>query len=182
MNEVKVADRQRLAYKKLIEEVIPQLLKDASYVRNGRYSVEFSMYPVDSINNIEDNGDVYTTIKTFCKISDKETGEQQSLVIDLLNIPVYLELGFMLGGNYKQVLDLYDKPAGWSFSKRVEYAHGNPYNIVSAKLQSSNYKVFEFKSEKDSAYFIFKRGNATQEDNVIKVPISVFFSCINWIQ
>ena len=126
MNEVKVADRQRLAYKKLIEEVIPQLLKDASYVRNGRYSVEFSMYPVDSINNIEDNGDVYTTIKTFCKISDKETGEQQSLVIDLLNIPVYLELGFMLGGNYKQVLDLYDKPAGWSFSKRVEYAHGNP--------------------------------------------------------
>ena len=28
MNEVKVADRQRLAYKKLIEEVIPQLLKD----------------------------------------------------------------------------------------------------------------------------------------------------------
>ena len=89
MNEVKVADRQRLAYKKLIEEVIPQLLKDASYVRNGRYSVEFSMYPVDSINNIEDNGDVYTTIKTFCKISDKETGEQQSLVIDLLNIPVF---------------------------------------------------------------------------------------------
>lgn len=178
MNEVKVADRQRLAYKKLIEEVIPQLLKDASYVRNGRYSVEFSMYPVDSINNIEDNGDVYTTIKTFCKISDKETGEQQSLVIDLLNIPVYLELGFMLGGNYKQVLDLYDKPAGWSFSKRVEYAHGNPYNIVSAKLQSSNYKVFEFKSEKDSAYFIFKRGNATQEDNVVKVPISVFFRAL----
>lgn len=40
------------------------------------HSVEFSMYPVDSINNIEDNGDVYTTIKTFCKISDKETGEQ----------------------------------------------------------------------------------------------------------
>lgn len=176
---ITVADKQRISYRELLDKVIPEYLNNAGYIKDTRYGVTFELYPIDSINAVEENGNVFTTLKTFCRIEDFETGEYQEIVIDLLNIPVYQELGFKVGGNYKQVLDLYEKPAGWSFSKVVDNTGTTPIDVISAKLMSANYKTFQFVGNNKTSYFYYKRSKAIKDDSAdTKVPISVLFRAL----
>lgn len=181
MGTITVADKQRTSYKELLNKVIPQFLQDSSYVKDNRYQVSFRLYPIDSINTIEDGGFVYTILKTFCKIEDLETGEYQELVIDLLKIPVYQELGFMIAGNYKQVLDLYDKPAGWSFFKETRYHNEEPYDFNEAKLLSANYKTISFANDKQAPYFKCSKtakNKSNSKEDKDKIPIAVLFRAL----
>lgn len=180
MNEVLVADKQRISYNQLMNEVIPKFLKDASYIKDSRYSINFELYPIDSVNVIEENGFVYTNLKTCCTIEDFDTNEKQTLVIDLLKVPVFLELGFMIGGNYKQVLDIYDKPAGWSFSKEVKYDAVSQYETNTAKLMSANYKTLTIENDKQAPYIrCSKRSRGANDNNdTDRIPVSVFFRAL----
>lgn len=181
MSTITVADKQRISYRELLNQVIPQFLQNSSYVKDNRYNVSFRLYPIDSINTIEENGFVYTILKTFCRIEDMDTGEYQELVIDLLKIPVYQELGFMIAGNYKQVLDLYDKPAGWSFFKEVRYHNEEPYDFNEAKLLSANYKTLTFANDKQAPYFKCSKTAKTKsesKEDKDKIPIAVLFRAL----
>lgn len=180
MNKLAIADKQRLSYAELLDRVIPVFLQNSSYIKDNRYKVSFALYPIDSINTVVENGYVYTILKTFCTIEDMETGECQEIIIDLLKIPVYQELGFMIGGNYKQVLDLYDKPSGWSFFKETRYHNGEPYTYNKANLLSANYKTFSFESDKQSPYFKCSKTAKTKvsKEDKDKIPVSIFFRAL----
>lgn len=171
-----IADKQRISYAELFDKVIPEYLEKSSYVKDNRYKVSFRLYPLDTINTIEENGNVCTILKTFCDIEDLDTNESQSIIIDLLKVPVYQELGFKIGGNYKQILDLYERPTGWSFTKSNKDDKGT---IVEAKLSSISGKSFCFRSSDKGPYFTRKLNMDKSDVIDDKVPIDTLFRAIS---
>ena len=179
---MEIRDKQRKDFSKLVNTDIPSLLKSKSFVLDDRYDVKFSMYPVDVANPIDDpeNGSVYVTIKAICDISDLETGEQQKFFVDLLNLPVYQELGFKVGNNYKQVLGLYERPAGWSFLKEKGWTQENPK--VQAVMHTEGFNRWMFTTASNAKKFpvFVPRSKTDKEDSTdfVKVSISTFFRAL----
>jgi DNA-directed RNA polymerase beta subunit/DNA-directed RNA polymerase beta' subunit len=171
-------DKQRAAYQELLDRLIPEWLNSAGYTKDNRYKVSFKMYPIDTINYIEEGGTIFTILKTFCTIKDLYTDEQQEIIIDLLKIPVFQELGFKIRGNYRQVLDLYDKPAGWSFKQETRIANTEPYQYNEARLVSANYKTIVFVKDKQAPYFYCSKNVGDNKTEKSQILISVFFRAL----
>ena len=172
---IEVKDKQRVAFEKLLTTAIPELLQNSSYKFANRFEVTFSMYPADMNNVIDDNGTHYLMIKAICSIKDLQTGESQDCIIDLLKLPVFEELGFKIGGNYKQVLDLYERPLGWTFS----YKSTNNGVEYFADLRSANFKKIQFYCKDKEPSFYHSRSNKTDNrDDIVKISISSFFRAL----
>lgn len=172
-------DKQRLAFEELLKIKIPELLEEKSFIHEGRYKITFSMYPVDVSNPVEDKKDnsVYVIIKVKCLIEDLVTKETQEFYIDILNLPVYQELGFKVGGNYKQVLGLYERPAGWTFLRKV--SKGKP-PLVSVSIHSENNNIWSFKTVGNNMPVISpaRRKDVDDKTDSIYLSVSSFFRAI----
>lgn len=174
---LEIKDKQREAFDSLIEQSIPALLKEKSFIYEDRYSVDFSMYPVDT-SNVTDNrktGSVYTTIKTVCAITDTVTSEKQEFIIDLLNLPIYQELGFKVGGNYKQVLGLYERPAGWTFLRKNSKSSGL---LISVTIQSKGGRKWIFKNTSNNLPIVSTTRTRNGKEDLVQLSISTFFRAI----
>lgn len=172
---MEVRDKQRVAFENLIYEAIPQLMHESSYTFEDRFKVDFNMYSIAMDNIIDDNGTHYLMVKVVCTIQDKQTGESLDCIVDLLKLPVFEELGFKIGGNYKQVLDLYERPLGWSFSCKTTSNGTEQF----ADLRSANYKKIQFYCKDKEPSFYHPRSNKTENrDDIVKISISSFFRAI----
>lgn len=171
---MKVNDRQRFEFDRLIKETIPELLMSSSTEFCDRYEVNFKLYPIDSQNYCEEDGTVFVMVKAFTHLKDKVTGEEQDILIDLIKLPVYLDLGFKIAGNYKQVLDKYDRPLGWSFMNK-ETQEGSE---ISSTLRCARHKTFSFTSKGKLPYFELKRKSTKSRSDITRVSISTFFRAL----
>ena len=179
---MEIRDKQRQDFSKLVNTDIPNLLHGKSFMHEDRYDVQFSMYPVDIANPIDDheNGSVYVPVKTVCDITDIFTGEKQRFYIDLLNLPVYQELGFKVGNNYKQVLGLYERPAGWSFLKDKGWTQENPKAQAILHTEGYNRWIFTTASNTKKFPVFVPRARVAEDDSedFVKVSISTFFRAL----
>ena len=171
---MKVNDRQRYEYNKLVKSTIPKLLEDSSTEFNDRYEVTFSQYPIDSQNNCEEDGTIFTMVKAFTHLRDKVTGEEQDILVDIIKLPIYLDLGFKIAGNYKQVLDLYDRPLGWSYTFKETQSDTE----IKGTLRCARHKTFSFASKGKMPYFEFNRKTTKSRQDIQKVSISTFFRAL----
>jgi hypothetical protein len=76
---MKVNDRQRYEYNKLVKSTIPKLLEDSSTEFNDRYEVTFSQYPIDSQNNCEEDGTIFTMVVKVMQDS-KKIGQDEKCI------------------------------------------------------------------------------------------------------
>lgn len=135
-------NRQKESFVKLIRDDIPEMFKSFSkddFNVNG-FEVSYSLFPIVLNSYLEENGTLFVPVKSICKIKNTMTGEEQEFVIDLLNLPVYTDLGFRIKGNNKQVLDLYDRFLGWTHTLKLDAkttdVNGDPIRLVMAKLSA----------------------------------------------
>lgn len=176
MEEIK--DKQRKAFESLITKNIPNLMSEKSFVFENRYEVTYALYPIDIANAVDDKktGSIYVTVKTVCTIRDLETDETQKFIIDVLKLPVYGELGFKIGGNYRQVLGVYERPAGWAFLRKVR---ANSVPIISATVQSKRGAKWTFKNTNSNVPIIERnRGREEGSDDFNKLSVSTFFRAL----
>ena len=176
MEEIK--DKQRKAFENLIANNIPNLMREKSFLFENRYEVTYALYPIDIANAVDDKktGSIYVTIKTVCTVRDLETDETQNFIIDVLKLPVYGELGFKIGGNYRQVLGLYERPAGWAFLRKVSL---NSVPIISATVQSERGSKWTFKNTNSNVPIIERnRGREEGSDDFNKLSVSTFFRAL----
>lgn len=109
-----LVDRQQNLYKDLLQKRIPELVQD--YCTDlGKYTIDYELLHVSESDIREFEGTKYLNVNVLCTITEKSTGEEISSVIDLLKIPALGKAGFTIRGNNMQILDLYNRVAGWIF-------------------------------------------------------------------
>ena len=180
-----IHDKQKVAFNNLLKKQLPDLMAQHSFQKDGIYDVHFELYPCDVNAPYEEYGTRFVIIKARCTISNLESGEEEEIIIDLLKLPVYEELGFRINNNYIQVLDSYDRAPGWSFS----YDAGKKLNMAKLSSISANYgggsstfkKTIRFKCGADNLLTFTtnrKRESGNKADNLNEVSISTFFRAI----
>ena len=164
-----VEDTQKNSFRKLIQEVIPNTISDASCDISEDYRIDFK--PLESSNTVpiqDKDGTVYYPIKALGLLKDKVTGESVEFNVTLLNVPQLQELGFKIKGNYMQRLDQYERAKGWSFSvdKHSDYA----------KVLAKNNRSISFVAEhgKEPYMQFLLRG-----DKKKKIKVSTFLRVIS---
>lgn len=168
-----IQNRQRLAYNELLTKAIPEAIRSYSYTYQSRYSIEFSMFPGEVSGSTDENGTLLNMIKCITKISDLDSGEVLEYMVQLLKVPVYTEMGFRIKGNYEQVLDLYDRLPGWSFTD-VKGEMVNAAHKVCASLLTLRGTSIKFELSSAGALIVSrKRDNSTKS-----IPAGQFFRAI----
>lgn len=107
-------DRQQTLYKELLHKKIPELVKEYS-TDLKKYTVDYELLPISETDVHDVGGTKYITANVLCTLVEKATGDEIQTVIELLKIPVLGKAGFTIKGNNMQILDLYNRVAGWIF-------------------------------------------------------------------
>lgn len=163
-------NRQKESFVQLVRDDIPDLFE--SFTMNdtkvNNFRVDYSLFPIALNNHLEEGGTLYIPIKTVCKIVNESTNEEQSFVIDLLNLPVYTDLGFRVKGNNKQVLDLYDRLLGWTHTLKLDTkavdSNGDAVRLVTAKLNATGKVGITFSAKGSSIRVINKKRFVTPSE------------------
>lgn len=172
-------DLQKQKYKEMLNFRIPEIVKNGSCISDdGIFELSCQLFPIDYSNPISSEGTDFYPIRALCYVANKITGEEASFSADLLNVPVFHELGFKIQGNYMQMLDKYERAQGWSFS--VDYKKMKEPPVITAVALGAYGKTFTFYYDKQKIpYVLFKRRDrATKRRLESKVPVSVFFRAI----
>lgn len=168
-----IQNRQRLAYNELLAKAIPDAIRGYSYTHQNGYVIEFSMFPGEVSGSTDEDGTLLGMVKCNTKISDYSTGEVLEYTVQLLKVPVYTEMGFRIKGNYEQVLDLYDRLPGWSFTD-VKGEMVNAAHKVCASLLTLRGTSIKFEVSSAGALIVSrKRDNSTKS-----IPAGQFFRAI----
>ena len=168
-----IQSRQRSSYDELLSKAIPEVIRSYSYTHQNGYVVEFSMFPSEVSGSTDENGTLLNMVKCATKISDYGTGEALEYTVQLLKVPVYTEMGFRIKGNYEQVLDLYDRLPGWSFTD-VKGEMVNAAHKVCASLLTLRGASIKFEVSSAGALIVSrKRDNSTKS-----IPAGQFFRAI----
>lgn len=138
-------DKQRVVFETLVNEELPALVASKSTDIAEDLHLSFHLIDLDVKNKITDEaGTEYAPVCAECKLENAHTTESVTFNVNLLNLPVYQELGFMIRGNYMQMLDSYDKSAGLHTMKKVTQAK----DLDKAIIQSENFKSLGFYRDK----------------------------------
>ena len=107
-------NRQEVLFKKLIDQEIPNALKEWSDQKYLDYTINFKEIPICMADAIEESGTQYVMARAICNITNDTTNESQEFTVDLLKIPVITHSGIKINNSNMQVLDLYARAPGWS--------------------------------------------------------------------
>ena len=118
MSSGMIQNRQQVAFDALTHKKLPDMIQQMSTVMNDVYQITFTPLPMTKERAITVDGTYYIPIKVTCTVKNLVTQEDVSYNIDLLNLPVYRDLGFQIKGSNVQILDLYDRTPGWSFATK----------------------------------------------------------------
>lgn len=108
-----VLDKQRSEFFNLINDYIPDLLNKMS-VDDELVEIKYNYLPFEYTKpQTNMKGTIYNTVKTEVYIKNKLTQESRTVLLDLLNIPIYTSTGYIINGNNTQALDVYNRATGW---------------------------------------------------------------------
>lgn len=173
--ENKIKNKQKVAFNKLINDEIPKLLNTKRII-GDRYEVQFTPYPINVNEPFTVNGTIYCVVKVNCSVLDKRTKEKMTFNLDLLNLPILLELGFRVHNNDMQVLDAYSRTTGWSFSKKYNESKGE---TISATLLPVGDSVRSLDIDfTESKGIVVSRKNKDENDIINKIDICTFLKAI----
>lgn len=170
-----MANRQKSLFNNMITQQLPQLLSDYSGTDLGDFRIDFEMFPFSSRDAIEKNGTLCATVRAACTVTRKATGESHCFNIDLLDVPVYTEAGFKIKNNYMQILDLYSRTTGWSFSS--DYSDGvnddkkQDFDKRTASLVAVGKSSIKFCYQKTGGIIVRVKNKA--------VPVKTFFRALS---
>lgn len=165
-------DTQKENYKALLYQKLPALIQSFSTsIDDGAFSLDCEMFPMDEFNIIQEDETDYYTLRAMWTVTNHHTKEQISLNVDLLNIPVFHELGFRIHGNYMQMLDIYERTKGWSFT--INDRKGNEPPIIRATAIGEYGRSFHFYYDKSFEPKVLFKGNKDT-----KTPVSIFFRAL----
>lgn len=175
-NLSELQNNQRETYNHLLKYDIPEMIKDIGSFDYGNHSVRSRIFPVALDSYItDDKGTDYYPLRMESKVTDNSTGEHIEFNIDLLNIPVMHELGFMIRGNYMQQLDSYSRATGWTFSRKMDNKKGTySYSAKALGLRGASFG-FVYSPEKGANVELTNM----QTRKKILVPVSIFFRAIS---
>lgn len=111
-----IKNKQRNDYEELLSTKLMDMLNE-NCTEIDDLSINFSQTLTDKITTTD--GTDYRMFGVECTVTNKQTYDSICFNTDILKIPVLTDLGFRLKGNYKQVLDLYNKVSGWIMSGSV---------------------------------------------------------------
>lgn len=171
----KLKNKQRVAFKNLIQEGIPNLLNTKREI-GDRYEITFSPYPINVNEPFNVDGTLYCVVKVNCSVLDHKTKEKMSFNVDLLNLPILQELGFRIHNNDIQILDAYSRTVGWSFSKRYSESAGE---TISATLLPVGDSVRSLDIDfNESKGVLVSRKKKDETDIINKVDVCTFLKAI----
>lgn len=111
-----IANRQRNIFNDMINRQLPELFREYSNTDLGNFVADVEMFPFSAKDAVMKDGTLCATLRAACTVTRKQTGESHQFNIDVLDIPIYTDAGFRVKNNYIQILDLYSRTTGWSFS------------------------------------------------------------------
>lgn len=166
-------DRQREIFDNLVTEELPSAIKNKSTVVADNLNLDIALQQIDMQNPLTDkDGTIYVPIVAECQLKNPTTTESVIFNLNLLKLPVYQELGFMIRGNYMQMLSSYDKSAGLHTARKVNKSNDSDKAII----QSDNFKSVGFCRDKKKYYVELKlRGGVSDS---IKVSPATFFRAL----
>ncbi|MEY8334655.1 hypothetical protein AALB53_16345 [Lachnospiraceae bacterium 47-T17] len=172
-----IRNKQKYAFSTLINQRLPELISSKSTVIDDIYTVTFEALPMTMERAITEEGTYYIPVKTKCTVKNSITQETLSYSIDLLKLPVYQDLGFMIRGNYMQILDLYDRAPGWIFTKKNV---PNKLPEVSAKALAVNGRTLHFIYDNKQIPLVNFKPKTSRggENDKSAVTVSIFFRAI----
>lgn len=170
-NYRELKDLQRVKYQELIDRRLPKAIAEAGCDVDEKFSIECSMFPVDTTNVVNDEGTEYYPIRMECKVNNLVSGETATFNVDVINLPVLYELGFKVQGNYVQMLDSYERASGWSF---LDNSKGTAKPSITASVLAQYGKTFSFVyDEMRDPYVMFSRKGKKH-----KLTVSTFFRAL----
>lgn len=117
-------DKQREVFTNLVQKELPDLIKNKSTMIADDLKLSFQLMDIDLQDKLsDDNGTVFVPVYARCLLQNIETTESVTFSLNLLKLPVYQELGFMIRGNYMQMLDSYDKASGLHTMRKVNQSN-----------------------------------------------------------
>lgn len=169
-------DTQKENYKELLQQRLPKLIQSfCTSIDNGNYTLDCKMFPIDEFNTVQEDETDYLTLRTVIVLTNNVTKERVSFNADLLNIPVFHELGFKIRGNYMQMLDIYERTKGWSFT--INTKNGKEPPVICATAIGEYGKSVQFYYDKSFEPKVFFKANRMRKKSA-KTPVSVFFRAL----
>lgn len=166
-------DKQREVFTNLVQKELPDLIKNKSTMIADDLKLSFQLMDIDLQDKLsDDNGTVFVPVYARCLLQNIETTESVTFSLNLLKLPVYQELGFMIRGNYMQMLDSYDKASGLHTMRKVNQSN----DIDKAIIQSSNFKAIGFC--RDKTKFLTELKLRGRVSDAIEISPSTFLRAI----
>ena len=99
-------DKQRQMFSDLMTKELPEVINHNVVNISDDIDLSFEYIDMDTTNPlIDEHKTSYVPISVACTLRNKRTTESIVFNVNLLKMPVYQELGFMIRGNYMQMLD-----------------------------------------------------------------------------
>lgn len=166
----KIQDKQASSYEKLVTTDIAKLINGSNF-EVGKYSFTFEAAPIN-LNEVNSyRGTKYVSVNAACTISNGKESIRENL--HLLKLPLLTDAGFVIGENLMQVLDLYSKTLGWSFTDKV--SKEGVSNIKAALTCSHGCTITYSYIQGKTPSVLFNRSSDGSKKNV---PIGVFLRAI----
>lgn len=167
-------DKQRQVFDDLIYKKLPALVKKRSASISDELKLDFKLLDINVRDKVTDmNRTVYVPVSVECTLRNVHSTESISFNVNVLKLPVYQELGFMIRGNYKQMLDAYDKTSGLHTLRKLNQSSDED----SAILQADNFKSIGFVRDKSKLYTELKLKGRVNDG--IRVSPSTFLRAIS---
>lgn len=144
-------DKQRQMFSDLMTKELPEVINHNVVNISDDIDLSFEYIDMDTTNPlIDEHKTSYVPISVACTLRNKRTTESIVFNVNLLKMPVYQELGFMIRGNYMQMLDAYDKAAGLHTSRKQTQSSDTDKAVV----QSENFRAVGFCRSKTKLYTV----------------------------
>ena len=142
-------DKQRETFEQLVITGLPNLIRNKSVSISDDLKLSFDMIDIDTHNTIKgDDGTVFVYVTARCTLKNIHSTGSITFNVNLLKLPVYQELGFMIRGNYMQMLDSYDKTSGLHTLRKQNQSS----DMDTAVLQDEHFKSIGFVRSKSKFY------------------------------
>lgn len=168
-------NRQELLFRKLVDQEIPEALKEWSNQKYLDYVIDFKEIPICMADTVEESGTQYVMARAICTITSKVTNEVQDFTVDLLKIPVITHSGIKINNSNMQVLDLYARAPGWS----AETDYSQELDSAGIKQSLEKRQISLLAVNKSSLKLLYKKtyGIAVKLKEGT-VPISTFLKAL----
>lgn len=168
-------NRQEVLFKKLIDQEIPNALKEWSDQKYLDYTINFKEIPICMADAIEESGTQYVMARAICNITNDTTNESQEFTVDLLKIPVITHSGIKINNSNMQVLDLYARAPGWS----IETDYNQELDSAGIKQSLEKRTISLLAINKSSLKFMHKKTYGISiKLKEGSIPVAVFLKAL----